>query len=81
MKSKKRIKESDLKFKIQDMDLNYSEILTLSESKEVEKIIEKNFVQANNLGIRGTPALIVKDELIEGYVSKKVLSSLLQAQQ
>ena len=81
MNSKKQIKENDLKMKIQDMNLDYSKILELSKSKEIEKIIEKNFIQANSLGIRGTPAIVVKNEVIEGYVSRKLIRSLLQTQQ
>ena len=46
-----------------------------------ENINEKNFIQANSLGIRGTPAIVVKNEVIEGYVSRKLIRSLLQTQQ
>ena len=81
MNSKKQIKENDLKMKIQNLNLDYSKILELSKSKEIEKIIVKNFIQANSLGIRGTPAIVVKNEVIEGYVSRKLIRSLLQTQQ
>tara|TARA_B100001123_G_scaffold443733_1_gene590520 strand:+ start:1034 stop:1654 length:621 start_codon:yes stop_codon:yes gene_type:complete len=44
---------------------------------EIEKIIKISSFLAKGIGIRGTPALLVNEEFIGGYVSKKEIIKLL----
>jgi protein-disulfide isomerase len=46
-------------------------------SPEIEAEISANYALANQLGIEGTPAFVVDDELIPGAVSQERLASLI----
>jgi protein-disulfide isomerase len=46
-------------------------------SPEIEAEIAANYALANELGIEGTPAFVVDDELIPGAVSQERLASLI----
>jgi protein-disulfide isomerase len=47
-------------------------------SPEIEAEIAANYALANELGIEGTPAFVVDDELIPGAVSQERLASLIE---
>lgn len=47
------------------------------QSSDIERILAKNFALASKLGIDGTPAFIVGDELVPGAIDTKTLKSLI----
>lgn len=62
---------------IKDLNLDYSKIKKESESDIIKEIIDKNLEWARLLNIQGTPAFIIKNELINGFVGKNILESIL----
>jgi protein-disulfide isomerase len=48
------------------------------ESPEIQQQIERNYELANELGIEGTPAFVVGDELIPGAVDQARLKELIE---
>ena len=81
LSSRKLPDDKKIRVFVEKIGLNYNEILKSSNSDEVQKIIDKDIEMANLLNIRGTPAFIIGDELVTGYVSKNILKSLVYNQQ
>jgi protein-disulfide isomerase len=48
------------------------------DSPEVNQAIDANYALANELGIQGTPAFVIGDQLIPGAVDKARLEQLIQ---
>ena len=69
--------EKEIKQFIKKLSLDYEKLTIESESKSVAGIINKNLEWAKLFKIRGTPAFIVKGELINGFVGSSILESLL----
>ena len=69
--------EKEIKQFIKKLSLDYEKLIIESESKFVAGIINKNLEWAKLFKIRGTPAFIVKGELINGFVGSSILESLL----
>ena len=78
LSTKKSPKNNNIKSFIEELGLDYDKIKKSSESEQIKEIIKKNILMANNLKIGGTPAFIVNGELISGFVSKKIMISLLK---
>ena len=55
------------------LSLDKAKVLELSESDKVKKELESVVTLANKIGIRGTPAFIIGDELLPGAANSKVL--------
>ena len=62
---------------LSDIKLNYKQIKIASDSKEINKTLENDFKLARELGIQGTPAFIINNEIIPGYVGKKIMTKLI----
>lgn len=52
----------------EDLGYDHDEIAELMNSDEVSAIIEENYALARNLQLQGTPAFVIGDALINGYV-------------
>ena len=76
--TKRSPKDDDIRSFIEKLGLDYKKIKNASESEEIKEIINKNILMANNLQIGGTPAFIINGELVSGFVSKKIMISLLK---
>ena len=76
--TKRSPKDDDIRSFIEKLGLDYKKIKKSSESDQVKEIINKNILMANNLQIGGTPAFIINGELVSGFVSKKIMISLLK---
>ncbi len=59
-----------------ELNLDYPTMEKDANSKEIRAIIEKNTQVARSLSIQGTPAFIVGDTLIPGYIDADALKSL-----
>ena len=62
---------------LSDIKLNYKQIKIASDSKKINKTLENDFKLARELGIQGTPAFIINNEIIPGYVGKKIMTKLI----
>ncbi len=62
----------------ESVGLDPDQLETDMESAEVRQAIEANYELANALGIEGTPAFIVGDNLVPGAVDKARLSQLIE---
>ena len=62
---------------IKKLDLNINLIESRINEKNIKKKLNKDIELANKLGLRGTPAFVIKDELIFGYIEyEEILSRL-----
>ena len=78
LKSRSPLNEKKVKSFIEGLGLSYKNIKTISESKEVKLILEKNFEIANKLQIAGTPAFIIDNKLISGFIDAEEIKSILK---
>lgn len=60
------------------LGVNKDKILEKISSKEVSDTIAKNTELAKNIGIRGTPAFVINDELIPGAVDYETMEGLVK---
>ncbi len=72
--------EEGIKEALKKAKINLDKILRTmkSKSKEIDKRIEDNKRLANEIGIQGTPALMIGDEFIPGYVDAETMKSKLR---
>ena len=63
---------------INNLGLNYGKVKEMSKGNDIKKVLQDNLLIAGDLGIRGTPAFIIDNEIISGFVSKKIIKSLLE---
>ena len=47
------------------------------QSEEIEAMIQANYQLAQQIGVRGTPAFIIGDELIPGALSPQAMRDLI----
>ena len=74
----KRIPNDDqIKNFLSNIKLDYKQIKIASDSKKINKTLENDFLLARELGIQGTPAFIINNEIIPGYVGKKIMTKLI----
>lgn len=74
----KRIPNDDqIKDFLSNIKLDYKQIKIASDSKKINKTLENDFILARELGIQGTPAFIINNEIIPGYVGKKIMTKLI----
>lgn len=64
---------------LEELDLDLAKIQARAASDEVGAMIQKNLVLAQKLGIQGTPAFVVGDTVIPGYVEGPQLQLAIQA--
>lgn len=72
--------EEGIKEAVKKAKVNLDKILKVMKSKsdEIEKRIEDNKRLANEIGIQGTPALMIGDEFIPGYVDAETMKAKLR---
>ena len=74
---KGRVNDNHLVKIFNELNIIKSEIDVRLEDKKVIDMLEKDISLAQKLGLRGTPAFIIKDEIIFGYInSEEILSKL-----
>ncbi len=77
MNFKGQPKDNDIIELIKKLDLNINLIESRINEKNIKKKLNKDIELANKLGLRGTPAFVIKDELIFGYIEyEEILSRL-----
>lgn len=59
------------------LDLDLDRLRTDMQSQEIEATIQDNYRLAQEIGVRGTPAFIVGDELIPGAMSLQAMRDLI----
>lgn len=75
--SSTKINDNKINKFLKDIGLNPKKIFKVSESDEIKSMIQNNVYLAEKIGITGTPAFLVGDELISGFVSSKIIESLI----
>lgn len=72
--------EEGIKEALKKAKINLDKILKVMKSKsdEIEERIENNKRLANEIGIQGTPALMIGDEFIPGYVDAETMKAKLK---
>ena len=74
---KGRVNDKHLNEIFNELNIIKREIDAKLNDKQVIEILEKDIGLAQELGLRGTPAFIIKDEIIFGYISSEdILSKL-----
>ena len=65
-------------FKKLNIDKNY--IQKKIDDKEINRKLQNDIELAKSLGLRGTPAFIISDEIFFGYIKKEDMVSILNQQ-
>ena len=63
---------------LRDMGLDLDSIQKRAQSDDVTSLIQKNMALAQKLGIEGTPAFVVGDSVIPGYIEGPQLQLAIQ---
>ena len=75
--SSKKINIEKINDYLESIGLDSKKIMQISESDEINSMIQNNVYLAENIGITGTPAFLIGNELISGFVSSKIIESLI----
>lgn len=75
--SPKKINNKKINEYLESIGLDSKKIMQISESDEISSMIQNNVYLAENIGITGTPAFLIGNELISGFVSSKIIESLI----
>ena len=75
--SSARINENKINKFLKSIGLNPKKIFKVSESDEIKSMIQNNVYLAEKIGITGTPAFLIDKEIISGFVSSKIIESLI----
>ncbi len=59
-----------------DLGLDYAKLKQDAESKEIREMLEKNIEVARAMSIQGTPAFVIGDTLVPGYVDADAMKDL-----
>lgn len=78
MESKGRISESRLLDIAEGLSLDIEQLKEDKDSEEITSLINKTREAAQEIGVRGTPAFVVGDELIRGAVGYDVIKEYLE---
>ncbi len=73
----KKIDQKSIKLFFINKKIDFENIQILSQNEDINLKLEQNLEIANKIGISGTPAYVIENELISGFVGKSMLKSLL----
>ena len=71
--TKGRISEEKLMKIVNELKINLDDLKNEDINQRIEKKLKKDIDLANKLGLRGTPAFVVGEEIIFGYISSDEL--------
>ena len=74
----KKIDQKSIELFFKNKKIDFEKIQILSESEDINLKLEQNLEIASKIGISGTPAYVIENELISGFVGKGMLKSLLK---
>ena len=74
----KKIDQKGIESFFKRKKISFEKIQVLSQSEDINLKLEQNLEIANKIGISGTPAYVIENELISGFVGKGMLKSLLK---
>ena len=77
---KGRIEESHLSEILKKIEIPKAQILKRVDDKEIQDKLDKDILLANELGLRGTPAFIIGNEIIFGYLNYKEMVTKINQQ-
>lgn len=72
------ISEQDALVLAQNLGLNMDQLKKDMDSPEIEQVLQENMHLAQTLGLSGTPAFVIEDELIPGFIPKEALLKKVQ---
>ncbi len=78
MKAPAGLKEADAFALLQKLGLNIDELKKDMASAEIDKALQENMKLAQAIGLGGTPAIIVDDELNPGAMPKEALLAMIK---
>ena len=76
--SLKKIDQKGIESFFKNKKISFEKIKVLSQSEDINLKLEQNLEIANKIGISGTPAYVIENDLISGFVGKGMLKSLLE---
>ncbi len=74
----KSLNNEKIKKYLSRLGLDADKIFKLSQGKEVESLLDKDFVLAETLRIGGTPAFVINEEIYTGWVGSDTLKAALK---
>ncbi len=80
LKQKGKINDNDLDLILKELNIDKAFLNKKLKDDSINSKLQNDYDLANNLGLNGTPAFVIGDEIIFGYISKKELLSRLNQQ-
>ena len=77
MTARGQINEASIMAIAEDSGLDIDRLKQDMEGEEIDALLQKNFELAQSLGIRGTPAFVIGDELYPGALDLQSLKALI----
>ena len=74
------LKERNLRDYFEKKKIDYNKLLNESENDNITKLIERDIFIAKELEINGTPAFVINDEILTGWIGKSSLRQLIDQQ-
>ena len=74
------LKESKLKDYFEKKKIDYNKVMNELESDNTTKLLERDIFIAKELEINGTPAFVINDEILTGWIGKSSLRQLIDQQ-
>ena len=74
------LKESKLKDYFEKKKIDYDKVMNELESDNTTKLLERDIFIAKELEINGTPAFVINDEILTGWIGKSSLRQLIDQQ-
>jgi len=77
MRARGRLSVEKIRATAEEVGLDWSKIERDMKAPEVEKTIQRNYELADSLGVSGTPAFVIGDELVPGAIDEDAMARLI----
>ena len=80
LKNAYSLKEPKLNKYFESKKIDYEKLKENSKNNEITKLLNKNILLAKKLGINATPAFIINEKVLTGWIGKSSFSKLINQQ-
>ena len=80
LKNAYSLKEQKLNKYFESKKIDYEKLKKNSKNTEITKLLNKDILLAKKLGINGTPAFVINEEVLTGWIGKSSFSKLINQQ-
>lgn len=78
MRARGRLSVEKIRATAEDVGLDWATVVRDMKAPEVERTIQRNYELADALGVSGTPAFVIGDELVPGAIDEDAMARLIE---